>query len=399
MERTWPSLSQRQLIQETLAGPRRLAAAADGVLNEDEVKLLLREPTSVERAPWTRSDVPLLHEADFLVSGRIERFGHVILDEAQDLTPMEILMVGRKTSGSLTIFGDLAQATGSWQYESWEELKAQLPDDRSVELVTLELSYRVPSQILTLAARLPEIYLPELPQPRAVREGEENPRTIEASRGDLPLQACAEAADLEAKGGSVGVIAPPSLLRSVLGAATSVGLSVTDVEREDGIGSGISILTPADAKGLEFDHAVVVAPAQIMLAEDTGPAELFVAMTRPTRSLTLIHDGALPDVLGGTVPVPRPKPPSDADVPAPREPEEPGPESASLPGSRFVEAVVVGRLIASGRDKPSEEFAGALAAAAASIRSGEPEDVVIEAMLLALDADLDSEPLLRALRK
>ncbi len=79
--------------------------------------------------------------------------------------------------------------------------------------------------------------------------------------------------------------------------------------------------------------------------------------------------------------------------------EEPAQVPASLPGSRFVEAVVVGRLIASRREKPSEEFAGALASAAASIRSGEPEDVVIESMLLALDADLDSDPLLKALRR
>jgi DNA helicase IV len=197
----------------------------------------------------------------------------VIVDEAQDLTPMQLRMVARR-GDALTILGDVAQATGAVVYDRWSELGAHLPFALRVE--ELRHAYRVPAEIMELALPLLDEIAPEVEPPIAYRTGGAPPRFV---RGGL-AEALAEAAALEE--GLVAVIAPPSLA----GPASHRVFDEADVP----------VLTAPQAKGLEFDHVVVVEPAGIVA--EGGLRDLYVALTRPTKTLVVVHERPLPTALG-----------------------------------------------------------------------------------------------------
>jgi DNA helicase IV len=229
---------------------------------------------------WSDADLPLLDEARALVIGPPQQYGHVIVDEAQDLTPMQLRMVARRASGGFTLLGDIAQATGPTAYDRWEELLPFLPDGDNAELAELRHAYRVPREIMAVALPLLERIAPEVEQPLAYRVGADPPRVV---AGDPPLQAAyEEAARLADDEGLLAVIAPASL-------RGEGGVSLFDETR-------IAVLTPREAKGMEFDNVIVVEPAQIVdeAAEGQGLRELYVALTRPTRRLILVHSRPLP---------------------------------------------------------------------------------------------------------
>ena len=208
-------------------------------------------------------------------------YGHVIVDEAQDLTPMELAMVARRMRGAFTLLGDIAQGTGPVPYAAWDELTAHLPGDAAVE--ELEHAYRVPREIMDFALPLLPAIAPDVRPPRAYRTGAEPPRVV---ADDAPLaRAFAEAARLAGDDALVAIIAPPSLRRG------ETAGSVFDDRR-------VPVLTPREAKGLEFDHVVVVEPALIVdEGGATGLRELYVALTRPTKSLLVTHARDLPPPL------------------------------------------------------------------------------------------------------
>jgi DNA helicase IV len=260
----WPAVSPDRLVRRLLTSRSALAAAADGVLDPTEQRLLTRRGGG-----WSDGDIPLLDEARSLLAEPPRAYGHVIVDEAQDLTPMQLRMIARRArGGALTILGDVAQGTGAVRYADWAQVLPHLP--RADEAVVEELrhAYRVPKEIMEIALPLLETIAPDVAPPIAYRTGAEPPvvRRVEPDRL-LPeaFRAAAAAPD-----GLLAVIVPTELV---------------DAVPSDEL---VPVLTPREAKGLEFDHVVVVEPAAI------EPRELYVALTRPTKSLTVLHARPLP---------------------------------------------------------------------------------------------------------
>jgi DNA helicase IV len=263
----WPAVSPDRLVRRLLASRAALAAAAEGVLDAREQKLLLRRGDG-----WSDGDVPLLDEARALLAEPPRAFGHVIVDEAQDLTPMQLRMVARRArQGALTILGDVAQATGAVRYADWADVLPHLP--RAGEAVVEELrhAYRVPREIMDLALPLLDEIAPNVAPPIAYRTGAAPPVVRRVDPGRLLADAFRAAA--AAPDGLVAVIVPEDL----------AGEAPTD--------ELVPVLPPREAKGLEFDHVVVVEPAAI------EPRELYVALTRPTKTLTVLHARDLPTSL------------------------------------------------------------------------------------------------------
>ena len=280
LDRVWPAPRAEQVVRQLLSSRERLAEASDGVLEPDERELLRRA-----RAGWSAADLPLVDEARALLLGVGTRFGHVIVDESQDLTPMQLRMIARRTTGSFTLLGDVAQATGPVAYERWADLLAHLPGGETAALEELRHAYRVPREIMALALPLLASIAPGTEPPRAYRAGAAPPRFV---RADSPLDAAFdEAARLGSEDGLLAIIAS--------GAARG--------DREAGglfDDARIPVLTPREAKGMEFDHVIVVEPAQIVeeAADGQGLRELYVALTRPTTTLVVVHDRPLPAELG-----------------------------------------------------------------------------------------------------
>jgi DNA helicase IV len=270
-----------KLVARLLTSPAALADAAEDVLTRDEQKLLLRDrPRRAADLQWADHDLPLLDVARTLIDGPPRAYGHVIVDEAQDLSPMQLLAISRRAvDGSLTMLGDVAQATGPVVYSRWEELRPYLPEDAAVTIEELRHAYRVPAEIMDLALPLLDRIAPEMERPLAYRRGGDPPRLVEVEPEALLATALREAAELD---GLLAVIAPRSLV-----AAAPSGDAFDEIS--------VPVLTPRQAKGLEFDHVVVVEPALIVEeGGDAGLRELYVALTRPTKTLVVVHSRPLP---------------------------------------------------------------------------------------------------------
>ena len=204
---------------------------------------------------WSEHDVALVDEARALLAEAPRAFGHVIVDEAQDLTPMQLRAVARRaTGGSLTILGDIAQATGPVAYDTWEEVLAHLPGDAEVE--ELRHAYRVPAEIMELALPLLELIAPRVTPPVAFRTGAAPPRIEHVPQDELVVTALRAVRRLAEEEGLLAVILPELLMPELSG--------------HSAYDDGIPLLAPRRAKGLEFDHVVVVEPALIAEGE-AGP--------------------------------------------------------------------------------------------------------------------------------
>jgi DNA helicase IV len=287
LDRVLPLPRPDRLVARLLVSPAALAEAAEGILDPDEQRLLLRgRPRRTADLCWSEHDLPLLDEARTLVDGPPRAYGHVIVDEAQDLTPMQLLSISRRAvDGSLTILGDVAQATGPVVYDRWEELEVYLPEAFDVSIEELRHAYRVPAEIMDVALPLLERIAPGVEPPVAYRQGGAPPRFVEAPPGAVLEAALTEAAAMADLDGLLAVIAPRSLaLEGAAGAFDE---------------TAVPVVTPRQAKGLEFDHVVVVEPALIVEeGRDSGLRELYVALTRPTKTLVVVHARPLPAPLG-----------------------------------------------------------------------------------------------------
>jgi DNA helicase IV len=283
LDRVWPAPRPDDLVRQLLASRARVAEAADGILDEREQALLVRRGRG-----WSDADLPLVDEARAILREEPTRYGHVIVDEAQDLTPMQLRMVSRRMAGSFTILGDVAQATGPVPYGGWDDLLPNLVGGAQAGLEELRHAYRVPRELMELAVPLLEVIAPGVDPPVSYRSGAEPPRFVEADAA-LPA-ALEEASRLSVMDGLLAVIAPASLRPE----GEQAPGSLFDETR-------IPLLTPREAKGLEFDHVVVVEPAAIVEEGVAGQGlrELYVALTRPTRSLVIVHARPLPAPLRG----------------------------------------------------------------------------------------------------
>ncbi|HEY7397315.1 MAG TPA: UvrD-helicase domain-containing protein [Gaiellaceae bacterium] len=274
----WPQVSPDRLVRSLFTSRATLAAAAEGILTPAEQKLLARRGTG-----WSDADVPLLDEARSLLDAPPHRYGHVIVDEAQDLSPMQLRMVARRApEGELTILGDVAQGTGAVPYSTWEQVLAHLPHGDEASVEELRYAYRVPREIMDVALPLLDTIAPDVAAPIAYRTGASAPRIHRVEEHELLAAAYREAARLAAEDGLLAVIAPDELAESL---------------EPEGIWDGVPVLTPRRAKGLEFDHVVVVEPGLIAESEH-GLRALYVALTRPTRTLVVVHSRPLPAELG-----------------------------------------------------------------------------------------------------
>lgn len=301
VDRIWPSITAAELIRQLLSSEDRLErAASDGVLTAAERRLLYRRPVaSVDEVEWTTSDVPLVDEARFLLEGPPPRYWHVILDEVQDLTPMELRMVGRRMlANAATVLGDLAQATGSWRYERWSEVLEHLGVAEADAVKELRFAYRVPSEIMRMALPILKLTAPTVAAPIPYRTGG-IASCIQVESSDRAAKALTVAADSGAAG-TTALIAPYGLLPNLRAEFDARAVQYGDAERNESLDHPIELLDPIMAKGLEFDNVVVVEPAALIREARSGQGykELYVALTRPTRSLTVIHSEALPWPLG-----------------------------------------------------------------------------------------------------
>jgi DNA helicase IV len=275
LERAWPAVTPERLVRSLYATPAFLAQAADGILDAGEQRLLRRRG-----AGWSDGDVPLLDEAHALVGQPPSRFGHVVVDEAQDLTPMQLRAVARRArAGALTILGDVAQATGAVSYSSWAEVLRALPGGEEADVEELRHAYRVPREIMDFSLPLLERIAPGIERPVAYRTGSAPPLVRRVPEPELLRAAYREAGRLARAEGLVALIVPDELVEPAL--------------LEDSAFEGVPLLTARQAKGLEFDHVIVVEPA-LLAAREQGLRELYVALTRPTRTLVVVHARALP---------------------------------------------------------------------------------------------------------
>src|SRR5579862_638721 len=240
LDRVLPIPRAEKLVARLLTSPASVREAADGILEPGEQKLLLRDrPGRMSDLRWSDHDLPLLDVARTLIEGPARTYGHVIVDEAQDLSPMQLLMVSRRAAdGSLTMLGDVAQATGPVTYGRWQELEPYLHEDAQVRIEELRHAYRVPAEIMELALPLPDRIAPDVEPPLAYRQGGAPPKLVRVDEDELMAAALREAAELD---GLLAVIGPRSLVAPH-----------GEVFDE----TGIALLTPREAKGLEFDHVV-----------------------------------------------------------------------------------------------------------------------------------------------
>ncbi len=343
----WPTISPQDFVAAVLFAPQALAEASEGVLTSEEQALLARSPKGL-----TEADVALVDEAStllgpqrqrrrrrdpsvdeedrFMVERMLddlqesaplirsmrgmlteryaqeraaleedgkrsqalpERFGHVMVDEAQGLSPMQWRMIVRRNpSRSLTILGDLGQASSAWVPGSWEEALAEV--SRKVELAELTINYRTPEEIMTLASRVLAADAPGLTPPRSVRAAEEDPVMKRVGRDEL-VAATARAAREEAgfvPDGKVAVIAAEEMTGPI---AEALGL--TERHTPAVLDQQIAVINVDEARGLEFDSVVIAEPSAIV--SSYGFRGLYVALTRSTQRLVVLHSAELPEPL------------------------------------------------------------------------------------------------------
>jgi DNA helicase IV len=297
VDAVWPAVDPARLVVRLLSDGDFLATVAAGLLTDEEQRLLLwpRPAKAPGSAAWSLADAVLVDEVSDLVS-RQPSLGHVVLDEAQDLSAMMLRAVGRRcTTGSATVLGDLAQTTSAWGVGSWPLALAHLGKPDAV-VDELTRGFRVPGEVIEYAARLLPRIAPDLTPPVSVRR----------ARGELevlavdPLVALPEVVDRALdRVGSVGLIVPDNLVDQVAGVLPGRPLAVVGTTGRDEVEFDIRLdVVPASlAKGLEFDHVVLVEPAAIVATEPdevTGLRRLYVCLTRAVTSLVVLHGEALP---------------------------------------------------------------------------------------------------------
>jgi DNA helicase IV len=352
IDRMWPILSGTELVHELFGFEALIRSASGGVLTDAEQRLLFRERVSdVTDVEWTEADLPLVDEADAILgppsaaSPRARRrarrdpeleqarrtvdelgvggftnasevlarygsdaptvgdvdteprtFGHVLVDEAQDLSAMQWRMLARRCpSGSMTLVGDFGQASRPGAVANWDEAIANLPVRVPPHRVTLTVNYRTPAEIMHVANRVLPAAAPGVEPARSVRSTGAHPEVVTVARDDLVASAAAAARRASTQGGTVAVIAPVEMHAALAAALADRGAVADDVEAID---APIAVLTGLDSKGLEFDHVVVVEPSRLVAPDRSGLRLLYVVLTRATRRLVVVHADPLPEALG-----------------------------------------------------------------------------------------------------
>jgi DNA helicase IV len=305
----WPRLTPQHLLHDLFGSKALLRHAARDTFGEVAAEMLHRPRSGhVSEVVWTVDDVPLLDEAHAYLGPvrgveEIRTFGHIVVDEAQDRSPMELRMLARRSlSGSMTIVGDIGQATGPWGAESWDDVLQHLPERRPHRHIELTVGYRIPASLMGPAVAVLGASAPWLTPPQAVRPGEEPPefvRVLDPSRLGAEVAAAAARVRDSVAPGNVALIVPRSLIDDVAAGLDAAGIEYGHATRR-GLDRRVTLVPVDLAKGLELDAAVVVEPAAIVAEESAGLRSLYVALTRATRRLSVVHARALPDPMRET---------------------------------------------------------------------------------------------------
>ncbi|MEV5918355.1 AAA family ATPase [Streptomyces pseudogriseolus] len=294
----WPAVDPAKLVLRLLGDAEFLAEHAEGLLDEQERKAILwaKPARSVKSAKWSAADTVLIDEAADLIR-RTPSLGHVVLDEAQDLSPMQYRAVGRRcTTGSATVLGDLAQGTTPWATRSWEEALAHLgKPDAVVEELTA--GFRVPTDVITYASRLLPHIAPGLTPVASIRE---NPGFFEVRGSSGPDDVIAACRELLSREGSVGLIAADPRIPALTDALAAAGLPHVAPGEETTESTRLTLVPASLAKGLEYDYVLLDEPQAVVDAEPderTGLRRLYVTLTRAVSGLIITHGAPLPTQL------------------------------------------------------------------------------------------------------
>ena len=309
VDAVWPALDPVRVVLRLLSDPAALAAAGDGILDPAEQALLRwpKAPRGPAAALWSVADAVLVDEAADVID-RVASLGHVVLDEAQDLSPMQLRAVGRRCStGSATVLGDIAQGTTPWATASWAEALGHLGKP-TAHVEVLDRGYRVPAAVIDFAARLLPRIAPGLAAPASVRDDPGRLDLVRVPMSDAcagtdvgALEEAVVAAARTALGrvGSVGVIAPAGRIAGLRAAFGAAGLA-HDLLGGDEVTERLTLVPAVLAKGLEYDWVVVVEPAEVVAAEAderSGLRRLYVVLTRAVSGLAVVHGRPLPEEL------------------------------------------------------------------------------------------------------
>lgn len=317
VDEVWPKVDPRKLVFALLSDRDQILRNGFGFLSEDEVSALAwrKPPRGLGSAPWTRADQVLIDEAADLIE-RTPSIAHIVVDEAQDLSPMEVRAIGRRcATGAATILGDIAQGTTPWAATSWYALLSHL-GKTSAAIRELDVGYRVPRQILDFASRLLPSIAPELSPARSLRADSGALRVVPVAPGELGARVARGCASALAAPGSVAVICADARLEETAVELAAAGLDFAVLGADggpagaaapagDAPGSArapdarerearLTLVPVTLAKGLEFDHVILVEPARIATGEAYGLRRLYVALTRAVSRLTVFHAEPLP---------------------------------------------------------------------------------------------------------
>jgi len=323
LEWMWPVLTPAHFLHDLFGSVALLRSASGSLLGSEETDRLHR-PRSAHASDvvWTADDAPLLDEALALLGPRpshrkadsIRTYGHIVVDEAQDLSPMQLRMISRRSlNGSMTLVGDIAQATSAWGHDSWESVVEQLPGDNEPRFAELTIGYRLPEPIMDAAAHVLDAAIPGLCPPRSIRTEGQAPRFVPVvsqpvadgnghvrptGRAGLTRAVAAVVnAELRAlANGNLAVICHTARVDAISEALVAARVD-HGLVYERGLESRVTIVPVELVKGLEVDTAVVVEPADICEKLPKGMRALYVAMTRATQRLVVVHARPLPEPL------------------------------------------------------------------------------------------------------
>jgi hypothetical protein len=301
LDRIWPARSASAVVRAVIGKGTVGAMATLGILDEPERALLRKGRPARSSAGWSEADLPLLDEAQAVLSDPPKRYGHVVVDEAQDLSSMAFRMVARRnlTGRSFTVLGDLAQATAPGAQERWLDALAALGMPQGARVEELTTGYRVPQQIMELANALLAETRPTLVATGSVRRTNDDPELLQVAPEALVAEVADEAARLHAKHQTVAVVAVAEATEAVSERLQHLGIPCAK-PGQSALSGEVSILRPPEAKGLEFDAVIVVEPADFV-AIGGGTGLLYIALTRAVAHLSVVYSKDLTPAL---LPVP-----------------------------------------------------------------------------------------------
>jgi len=300
LNKLWPRLDATSVLRKLYRNSRTLALAAEGILSPEEQKFLGRkQSTKASLETWTESDVPLLDELSSILSGKPrDSYTHIVVDEAQDLSTLQLRMLARRSrNGSMTVLGDLAQATSAAAQRNWDDAARNLGVAENYEIGHLNIGYRLPSAILDFANRLLPTVAPTVQPSESVRQVGEAPEIVPVPSSARVARAAGTVRENLSVWSSIALVAPPSLMDQ---AAESLDGDVpfNDSRLSLELSEAVTLTTASRAKGLEFDLVVILEPGLIS-AEESLRA-LYVALTRAVQQVVIVHCEALPAELSAS---------------------------------------------------------------------------------------------------